>query len=178
LEIRGKRKSEFNLAIPAQPGRTRVRPLRLTGGSHLTATTRIHTLSLPLSLYLVRPICRRRFPRARPLSLSLSALWARLISAVDHSPAHSLSLSLSIAVPLGPHVSSVFPTTTSDPRSRTHRGDHPRRPPTRPSSLLGPARTRSLPFLISHTLALCHRRPCSPQIHDHAIGRPARHKPR
>jgi hypothetical protein len=78
-------------------------------------------------------------PLSLSLSLSLSALRARLVSVVNRSPSRSLSLAAPWAT-----VSSVFPATTADPCPRARRGDRPRRMPTRLSSYLSTARTRSL----------------------------------
>jgi hypothetical protein len=97
---------------------------------------RPRTLSLPLpgGADLSVPF----LSRAR--THSLSTLRAFLVSTMNRSATRSLCLAARWASP----VSSVFPATAADPRSRVRRGDHPRRLPTRPSSLLSPAHTRSL----------------------------------
>jgi hypothetical protein len=127
-------------AHSAQPSlaKTHARPLRLTGGSHLSATARVRALSFPPSRCAVGPISRHRFPRVRAPTLSI--LRARLVNAMNRSPARSLSHAVRWASP----VSSVFPATAVDPRPRVHRGDHPHHLPTCPSSLLRLACTHSL----------------------------------
>jgi hypothetical protein len=130
--------------------------------------------SLSPSTWWGRPV-GTNFP---PCATSLSTLRARLVSVVDRSFARSLSL-YALWDPL---VSSVFPATAADPRLCTCRGDHPHRSPMRPSSFLNLARTRSLSpasfRTLSPSLALCRRRPGSPEIRGHATSRPALHKPR
>jgi hypothetical protein len=109
---------------PAQPVCLHALSLRLTGGSHLLATARVRALSLPLSLRPVGPICRRCF------SLSLCVVGPPR----QRRGPFALALALSLSMQWDPRVSSVFPPTAADPRSRTYHGDRPHRSPTRPSS--------------------------------------------
>jgi hypothetical protein len=109
----------------------------------------------------VGPTSQRRLASTHELSLPPSVRWGQSVGAVSltcvrplflctaglprqrHKPfAHALALSL--ATWWASPVSSVFPATAADPRSRVHSGDRPRHLPTRPSSLLNPAHTQSL----------------------------------
>jgi hypothetical protein len=134
--------------------------------------------TLPLSLPLPDGAdLSASFP-SRASAHSLSVLRACLVSATNPSPSRSLSHAMHWASP----VNSVFPTTDADPRPQVRHGDHPRCLPTRTCSLLNPAHTRSLSPTSFRTrspyLMLCPRRSRSPEIHDHAAGRPAGQKSR
>jgi hypothetical protein len=110
-----KKKANSAQAAQPSPARPRARPLRLTGGFHLSAAARARTLLLPLSLCWVRSTCRCQLLLCAPRPLSV--LWARLVSVVHRSSARSLSL----AATWGPPVSSIFPATAVDPRPRARR---------------------------------------------------------
>jgi hypothetical protein len=130
----------------------RARHRLLIGGPHLSVSrlALLHTLSLcPAG-----PTCRRQLPSARaPLSLCTAG------PALQQHELFTLALSLSS--PSASLVSSVFPATADDPRPRARREDRPRRLPTRTSSFLSPARTRSLS--LSH---FAHARPLSRSAAD------------
>jgi hypothetical protein len=114
--------------------------------------------------------CQRRpaSVHSRSLSLSLSALRASLVSVVDRSPTRSLSL----AALWGRLVSSVFSATVVDLHPCTCRGDHPRRPrplsplphfahshPLSRSAVPAHARRRSAATLSAVQPAISHAKP-------------------
>jgi hypothetical protein len=125
-------------------------------------------------------LCRVFFPRS--LSRALSARWGRPIGASCfplRTPLPSLPRGpalpgaeplprapLSLSVPWTLPVSSALPAPVVDRRVRTRarrRNSRPRRPPTRPSSLLEPCqRLHSLPRLISPSSALSRALPTLP----------------
>jgi hypothetical protein len=173
FKIQEKGKTNFGLVQPssARPA-ARVRPLHLTGGSRLSAPVHARTLSLPLSLCPVGPTYRRQLPLCARPTLSMSRGPRPSVPRVVH-PAPFLSLSVSWAS----LVSSIFPATAADPHPRARREDRPHRLPMRHSSFLSPACTRSLSPVSFRTrspsLALCHRRSCSPEIHVRCSSHPA-----
>jgi hypothetical protein len=156
---------------PADPARLKPRERPLPAPTHPRAP------ALPLSMCLVGPICRCRFPsRVRPI-ISMSCGPTSSASL----PIHSVP-SLSLVAPWSSLVSSVFPTTAVDPRTHARREVRPRHLPTRPSSFLSPTRTCSLfPSSFcprSLSLALCHRRQSSPVTRTRHGGHPERQEPR
>ena len=95
LENPKKRKSRFGPLSPVQPSqaaRALASPNRWV--PPVSDDLRPRTLASPLPLYSGADLSTPLPSCARPLSLSLSSLRARLVSAVDHLPACSLSLSL------------------------------------------------------------------------------------
>jgi hypothetical protein len=111
----------------------------------VSATSHARTLSLPL-------------PTGVDLSAPTSLARASISLCVAGPPRqrrepYARALALSLAAPWGPFVSSVFPATAADPRSRTRRGDRPRRSLTHPSSFLSPP---------PHSLSPVSFRPLSP----------------
>jgi hypothetical protein len=138
LENPGKKKMAMEPSRPRQAAR----PRRLTGGIHLSAATPYPALSsLSLARCPVGPSCRRRFLRPRAPLLSLRC--GPVLPVVESLPrAPVLSLAASWASP----VSSALLAPVVDQRARTRsrrRNPRPRRPPTRPRSLLSPARART-----------------------------------
>jgi hypothetical protein len=156
LKFKRKRR---NLFQPSRPSPTRPRERArpsVTGGPRLLALIQPCAPAPPLSLYLVRPICQRRFPSRVPRFLSI--LWAVLSTLLP------VPLALAL-VPLrsgGPLSTPTSPRTAVNPHAHAHREVRSRRLPTRPSSFLSPARTRSLSPASFHprspSLALCRHR--------------------
>jgi hypothetical protein len=130
----------------------------------------------------------------RALSLPPFTRWGRRVDAVSLACAHPLPLCA--AGPPHQRHQPFAPTLTlslrgglvllapspQPPLTRVRHGDRPCRSPTRHSSILSPARTRSLSPASFRTrspsLALCPRRLRSSEIRSRATGRPARQKSR
>jgi hypothetical protein len=116
---------------------------------------------LPLSLYLVGPICR---DRSLHVCAALSTLWARPVSAVTCSPYAPESLCC------GPVLSAPSsPQPPLTPPAHTRREARPCRTPRPPTPFWASVRTRSLTPTLFHllpaSLALSRRRPSSPVTH-------------
>jgi hypothetical protein len=144
---------EFGPASPPQPSQAAcARSRRLTGGSHLSATARVLARSLPISICLVGPTCRHRFPCVRVPTPSLCCEPASSAPRTVRLRPRSLSLS---RCAVGQPCQFRLPRNRRWPTS----AHSPWRPPTSPAhapqllfeSHLHPL---SLPCLISHTLAL------------------------
>jgi hypothetical protein len=114
--------------------------------------------------------------------LSLSASWARLVSALNRFPRTPVP-SRCVVEPLCQLCLPYDPSWTST-RALAHvrRDPRPRRPPTHPSSFLSTACTRThslVPFhTVSLSLALCPRCSTSPETRARRAGHLARQKPR
>jgi hypothetical protein len=170
-----RKKENSILAQPTQSGSPRPRPLRLTGGSHLSAPSRTRTLSLPPSARWGRPVGANS-PRTRvPLSLFLEPRPSAPRIVHPHPPFLSRCA-------VGQPCQLCLPRTAADPCPRARREDRSRRPPMRPSSFLSPARTRSLFPTSFHpcslSLALYCRRQSLPEIRIRRADRPSRLDPR
>jgi hypothetical protein len=147
--------------------------------------------------------CQRRFPPPRAHSLPLSAQWGQDVAASCLRPRapSSLSasrarfarhqtvalarpLSLSLAAPWDPPVSSAFPAPRRGPAcSFAHVAGilgHVARPHPNPFLSTARARTHSpIPFCIALlSLALCPRRSASPETRARRAGLLARRRPR
>jgi hypothetical protein len=146
------------------------------------------------SPWQVGPTCQcQPRPRALPLPGAADLSAPTSLTRAPHSlcpvaPAHQhretftpLSLSLSLFASRASPVSSVFPAIAANPRVHARRGVSPRRLPTRPSSCLSPARTRSpSPALFrprSPSLALCRRCQSPLEICARRASRPSRSEP-
>jgi hypothetical protein len=141
LKIPGKNKNQIQPTRPNSTQPNRGRPRCLTGGPHLSATTRVHAraLSLPLSLPLPGGTNPSTLILSRARPFSLAAQWYLPISA-DRPFARSPSLAC------GPRMSATTPSLTSRLCSPpwTHPRPHVSRPcPHTPESFSG-ARTHSL----------------------------------
>jgi hypothetical protein len=161
----------------AQPGRAPARPRRLTGGIHLSAATpspvprTLLSRSLPsgpkLSALVSSP--------ARPSSLS--ALRARFASHRAVAPARLLSPSLCCGPPLS------VPPTPRPPWTSAHVArilGHDARP-CAPAPFLSPTHAHTHSLASFHaaplSLALCPRRPTSPETRACLPGHLAHRRP-
>jgi hypothetical protein len=182
IEILGKKKKPKQPSRPssAQPGRAPARPCRLTGGFHLLAAVPSPARSLSPSLYLVGPGCRCQLPPpvcpSPPLPCGPASSVRRTVT-----PARPLSLLLRRGTALSALPSPCPSWTSTRALAHARRDPWPRRPPTNPSSFLSTAHARTcsrVPIRIaSPSLALCPRRPTSPETRAHRASRPVRRKP-
>jgi hypothetical protein len=152
--------------------------LPLTGGPRLSAPDCPALSSLSRSLPSGAKLSALISSPVHPSSLS--ALQARFTSRRAVAPTRPSSLSAPWASP----VSSALPAPTVDQRACTHarrRNPQPRCPPTRPSSFFSPTHSRTHSPASFHTaplpLALCPRRPTSPETHARLPGHLARRRP-
>jgi hypothetical protein len=133
----------------SSPAGPRARPCRLTGGLHLSAavSSLVHAhppLPLPSGGGLSAPVT---FTRAPPFPLCLTGPPRRRSESFRPAPAPSLCT-------VGPPCQLRLPRESSWTNTHAHQEPWPHRLPTRHSSLLSTARTRSLSCLISRKLTL------------------------